>query len=82
MLDHHSISRPALNGNIMELRLGRAKEAVTNSSSGDIIEILTAGTELGSNIEMYNAGHDVETDDLVVFFLDANLNYIFFPTRG
>jgi len=66
----------------MELRLGLAKEDITTDSSGDIIEILVSGTELGSNIEMYNAGHDVETDDIVVFFLDANVNYIFFPTRG
>lgn len=62
----------------MDARLGKAKEDISNDSTGSIIEVDVSGNELGSAFDAYNAGDDVSEDDLVVFSVDSCLNYFFF----
>jgi len=62
----------------MDSRLGKAKEDISNDSTGSIIEVDVLGNELGSEFEAYNAGDDVSEDDLVVFSVDSCLNYFFY----
>lgn len=60
-------------------RLGKLKADIDSGNSGNVIEIDTAGNELGVAFSAYNAtDKDLGTDDKCILGTDGNGNAFFF----